>query len=88
MRYPTVTVPFIPSSAWFPTGQYHRYLPGLERSTLRVADRPGWIDANTSGMAALLKGLAKGGDTVTVNLVVDKGTITLSMFPLGHIPPL
>jgi len=41
-----------------------------------------------SGMTALLKGLAKGGDTVTVNLVVDRGTITLSMFPLGHIPPL
>jgi len=45
-------------------------------------------DSTISGMAALLKGLAKGGDTVTVNLVVDKGTITLSMFPLGHIPPL
>ena len=41
-----------------------------------------------SGMAALLKGLAKGGDTVTVNLVVDRGTITLSMFPLGRIPPI
>ncbi|UVC08290.1 DUF2125 domain-containing protein [Rhizobium sp. TH2] len=45
-------------------------------------------DNTISGMAALFKGLAKGGDTVTVNLVVDKGTITLSMFPLGHIPPL
>ena len=28
------------------------------------------------------------GDTVTVNLVVDKGTITLSMVPIGHIPPI
>jgi hypothetical protein len=45
-------------------------------------------DSTISGMAALLKGLAKGGQDVTVNLVVDKGTITLSMFPLGHIPPL
>ncbi|MCB1445351.1 MAG: DUF2125 domain-containing protein [Rhizobiaceae bacterium] len=41
-----------------------------------------------SGMAALFRGLAKGGDTVTVNLVVDKGTITLSMVPIGHIPPI
>jgi hypothetical protein len=41
-----------------------------------------------SGMAALLRGLAGGGDAVTVNLVVDKGTITLSMVPIGHIPPL
>lgn len=39
-----------------------------------------------SGMAALLKGLAKD-DKVTVNLVVDKGTITLSMVPIGFIPP-
>lgn len=40
-----------------------------------------------SGMAALLRGLAKD-DKVTVNLVVDKGTITLSMVPIGKIPPL
>lgn len=40
-----------------------------------------------SGMAALLKGLSKDGK-VTVNLVVDKGTITLSMVPIGKIPPL
>ncbi len=30
-----------------------------------------------SGMAALLQGLAKGEDKVTVNLVVDEGTISL-----------
>lgn len=41
-----------------------------------------------SGMAALLRGLAKGEDAVTVNLVVDKGTITLSMVPIGRIPPI
>lgn len=41
-----------------------------------------------SGMVALLRGLAKGEDKVTVNLVVDRGTITLSMFPLGRIPPI
>ena len=40
-----------------------------------------------SGMAALLRGLAKD-DKVTVNLVVEKGTITMSMVPLGHIPPI
>ena len=41
-----------------------------------------------SGLAALLKGLAKGGQDVTVNLVVKKGTITLSMVPLWRIPPI
>lgn len=45
-------------------------------------------DNTISGMAALLKGLAKGGQDVTVNLVVDRGAITLSMLPLGHIPPI
>lgn len=39
-----------------------------------------------SGVAALLRGLAKD-DKVNVNLVVDKGTITLSMVPIGKIPP-
>ena len=43
-------------------------------------------DSTISGMAALLRGLAKD-DKVTVNLVIDKGTITLSMVPIGHIPP-
>ncbi|MBX9455272.1 MAG: DUF2125 domain-containing protein [Rhizobium sp.] len=41
-----------------------------------------------SGMAALLRGLAKDENAVTVNLVVDKGTITLSMVPIGRIPPI
>jgi hypothetical protein len=41
-----------------------------------------------SGVAALLKGLAKGGDKVTVNLKVDRGNISLSMLPLGRIPPI
>lgn len=41
-----------------------------------------------SALAALLKGLAKGEDRVTVNLKVDRGLITLSLLPLGRIPPL
>ena len=45
-------------------------------------------EGTVSGMAALLKGLAKGGDSVTVNLVVNKGAISLSMMPLGRIPPI
>lgn len=44
-------------------------------------------ESTISGMTALLRGLAKD-DKVTVNLMVDKGTITLSMVPIGHIPPL
>ena len=42
----------------------------------------------SSGMAALLKGLAKGDDKVTVTIEVNKGLITLSLLPLGHIPPV
>ena len=45
-------------------------------------------ESTISGLAALLKGLAKGGQDVTVNLVVRKGTVTLSMVPLAHIPPI
>lgn len=37
-------------------------------------------------VAALLKGLAKGGDTVTVNLKVERGDISLSFIPLGKLP--
>lgn len=41
-----------------------------------------------SGLAALLKGLAKHGDKVTVKLKVDRGNISLSLLPLGRIPPI
>lgn len=39
-----------------------------------------------SGMAEFFRRLAKD-DKVTVNLVVDRGTIKLSMIPIGKIPP-
>lgn len=45
-------------------------------------------EGTISGLAALLKGLAKGGEDVTVNLVVTKGTLSLSMVPLARIPPI
>jgi hypothetical protein len=41
-----------------------------------------------SGMKAMLQGLASGGDSVDVQLQVTDGLITLSMMPLGHIPPI
>ena len=41
-----------------------------------------------SGLAALLNGLSKGKDRVTVKLKVDKGRISLSFLPLGRIPPI
>lgn len=41
-----------------------------------------------SGVGALLKGLAKGGDKVTVTLKVHRGNISLSLLPLGKIPPI
>lgn len=41
-----------------------------------------------SGVATLLKGLAKGKDEVTVNLEVNDGAISLSFLPIGHIPPI
>lgn len=45
-------------------------------------------ESTISGLAALLKGLSKGGQDVTVNLVVRKGTLSLSMVPLARIPPI
>jgi hypothetical protein len=36
----------------------------------------------------MLQGLASGGDSVDVQLQVTDGLITLSMMPLGHIPPI
>lgn len=41
-----------------------------------------------SAVAALLKGLAKGDEDVKVTLRIDRGRISLSMIPLGRIPPL
>lgn len=72
------------------------YITGTFRTTLEKLDlwdeklRAIFPEAGDtiSGVAALLKGLAKGGDTVTVNLRVDRGNISLSMLPLGKIPPI
>lgn len=41
-----------------------------------------------SAVAILLKGLAKGKDEVTVKLKVNDGKISLSLLPLGKIPPI
>lgn len=70
------------------SGEFETHLEKLglwEKNLLRLFPE---AESTISSMAALLKGLAKGDDTVTVNLVVDKGTITLSMVPIGHIPPI
>jgi hypothetical protein len=58
----------------------------LWRKTLRAV----FPDAGDtiSGMTTLLRGLAKGGDKVTVKLDVYDGLITLSMMPIGHIPAI
>jgi hypothetical protein len=72
------------------------YISGTFRTTLEKLDlwdqklRQIFPEAGDtiSGVAALLKGLAKGGDKVTVNLRVDRGRISLSMLPLGKIPPI
>jgi hypothetical protein len=72
------------------------YISGTFRTTFEKIDLwdqklkaifPG-AESTISGLAALLKGLAKGEDKVTVNLEVDRGNISLSMLPLGRIPPL
>jgi hypothetical protein len=71
------------------------YISGKFRTELEKLDlwesRLGTLfpDARStiSGMAVLLRGLSKDGK-VSVNLVVDRGRITLSMIPLGKIPPL
>ena len=41
-----------------------------------------------SGMSEMLRGLTKGRDKVSVNLSIDKGTIMLSLIPIGHIPQI
>lgn len=41
-----------------------------------------------SALSALLKGLAKGKDEVTVKIRVNHGDISLSFVPLGKIPPI
>ncbi|MDB5526576.1 MAG: hypothetical protein JWM58_4339 [Rhizobium sp.] len=72
------------------------YITGTFRTTLEKLDlwdeklRTIFPEAGDtiSGMAALLKGLAKGEDKVTVKLKVDKGRISLSLLPLGKIPPI
>jgi hypothetical protein len=44
--------------------------------------------ATISGMADMLRGLQKDKARVTVNLSIDRGTISLSMIPIGHIPQI
>lgn len=80
--------PFEIDDDGYVSGEFKTRLEKLdlwEKNLLRLFPR---AESTISGMAALLRGLAKGGDSVTVNLVVDRGTITLSMVPLGRIPPL
>lgn len=72
------------------------YITGTFRTTLEKLDlweerlRAIFPEAGDtiSGVAALLKGLAKGKDKVTVNLSVNRGKISLSLLPLGKIPPI
>lgn len=86
--YGEMTGPFEIDEEGYISGTFKTRLEKLalwEKNLLKLFPK---ADSTISGMAALLKGLAKDGDNVTVNLVVDKGRITLSMFPLGHIPPI
>lgn len=72
------------------------YISGTFRTTLEKIDS--WDQKlrlifpeagdTISGVGALLKGLAKGDDKVTVKLKVDRGNISLSLLPLGKIPPI
>ena len=69
------------------SGQFRTHLEKLDLWEGHLLKLFPEAKSTISGMAALLRGLAKD-DKVTVNLVVDKGTITLSMVPIGRIPPL
>jgi hypothetical protein len=84
--YGELSGPYEIDDAGYISGEFKTHLEKLalwEQHLLRLF--PGG-ESTISGMAALLRGLAKD-DKVTVNLVIDKGTITLSMVPIGHIPP-
>lgn len=80
--------PFEIDSEGYVSGEFKTRLEKIGLWETHLVDILPDARSTVSGMAALLRGLAKDGDMVTVNLVVDKGTITLSMVPIGHIPPL
>lgn len=85
--YGELSGPYEVDDAGYISGEFKTHLEKLDlwEQYLRKLFPGG--ESTISGMAALLRGLAKD-DKVTVNLVVDKGTITLSMVPIGQIPPL
>jgi hypothetical protein len=80
--------PFTIDEQGFVTGTFQTRLEHIalwEKTLL-----PAFPDAQgtVSGIAALLKGLAKGADNFNVKLEVNHGLITLSLFPIGHIPSI
>lgn len=85
--YGELTGPYEIDSEGYISGEFKTHLEKLdlwEKHLLKLFPDG---ESTISGMTALLRGLAKD-DKVTVNLMVDKGTITLSMVPIGHIPPI
>jgi len=85
--YGELSGPYEIDSEGYVSGEFKTHLEKLNLWESHLTKLFPEAQSTISGMAALLKGLAKD-DKVTVNLVVDKGTITLSMVPLGKIPPL
>ena len=84
--YGEMSGPYDVDDEGYISGQFKTHLEKLDLWESHLAKLFPDAKSTISGMAALLKGLAKD-DKVTVNLVVDKGTITLSMVPIGKIPP-
>ncbi|MDO6964776.1 DUF2125 domain-containing protein [Rhizobium alvei] len=80
--------PFSINDAGYMTGTFKTRLEklGLWEEVLNKAFPE--AQSTISGMKAMLQGLASGGDAVDVQLQVTDGLITLSMMPLGHIPPI
>jgi hypothetical protein len=84
--YGEMSGPYEIDAEGYISGRFKTTLEKLDLWEARLTTLFPDAGSTISGMAALLKGLSKDG-RVTVNLVVDKGTITLSMVPIGKIPP-
>jgi hypothetical protein len=84
--YGEMSGPYEVDDEGYISGEFKTHLEKLDLWERRLTKLFPEARSTISGMAALLRGLAKD-DKVTVNLVVEKGTITLSMVPIGQIPP-
>ena len=86
--YGSLTGPFTINEDGYLSGEFAAHLENIDLWQKTLVTLFPEADATISGMAVLLKGLGKDGSGSDVTLNLSDGLITLSMMPLGHIPPL